>query len=164
VPFLRRAVEIGDTVRGGTHPGQLSARIELAIALAFTNEIDRSLGVLREALPRTRGADGRPSPTTLMYLSAMSDILSHGTRFAEAMDEAKAARAVAIELFGAEHEQTRRTATSLRAAAEGLGDFAAARRYNGELTGMDGYEARWELAPGAAETSPPTTPSPADPT
>lgn len=155
VPYLTKAVEVGDVVRGATHPGQLSARFELAVALAMTGETDRALSVLREALPRTKSPDGEATQQTVSYHGMMSEALAQVKRFDEALVEARSARNAAAEAFGADHDEARRTAMLERAAAEGLGDFATARRANAELRGLPEYEARWELPPGAPDTTPP---------
>lgn len=159
IPYLTKAIEVGDVVRGATHPGQLSARFELGIALAMTDHTDRALSLLREALPRTRMPNGTPTEQTVSYHGLMSEALAAAKRFAEALDEADRAKEAAAAAFGTDHEETRRTASLRRAALEGLGDFAAARKANAELVGLPEFEARWNLPEGTPEDAPPA-PSP----
>lgn len=156
LPYLTKAVEVGDVVRGQTHPGQLSARVELAIALAMSGEHDRALTLLRDAIPRTSTSEGKATYQTVQFFSIACEILSGAGRFEECLLEAINARQAAAQAFGPESEDFRRTAVLERTAREGLGDFAAARRANDELHGMNEYEVRWELAPGQEPNSPPS--------
>lgn len=158
LPFLTNAVEVGDAVRGETHPGQLSARVELAVALAMSGEIERGLMLVRDALPRTASADGKATRQTVLYHSVASDILLQAKRFSEALVEARNARRTASEAFGPESDDFRRTAALERSVLEATGDFAAARRANDELRGMNEYEDRWEIQSDQSSGSPPSRP------
>jgi hypothetical protein len=155
VVYLKRAVNIGDVVRGRGHPGQLSARIELALALSQSGEVESSVALLRDSLPLTLTQTQRPTHRTVAYRATISEIFAIDKRFTEAMEEAVATRDAAQEVFGTDHEDARRAAALIRDAAEGLGDFAAARRANETLRGLPEYQTRWEIAPGTPDTAPP---------
>jgi eukaryotic-like serine/threonine-protein kinase len=155
VVYLKRAVDIGDVVRGRGHPGQLSARIELALALSQSGEVDSSVALLRDSLPLTLTQTQRPTHRTVAYRATISEIFAIDKRFTEAMEEAVATRDAAQEVFGADHEDAKRAAALIRDAAEGLGDFAAARRANETLRGLPEYQTRWEITPGTPDTAPP---------
>ncbi|MDX2017742.1 MAG: serine/threonine-protein kinase [Planctomycetota bacterium] len=154
IEFLSRVVEIGDRVRGASHPAQLSARVELAIGHAFQNDIDRALALLRESLPRTLSASGKPTPDTFSYLESLCNILMHAQRFDAALVEANAAIKAAGEVFGADSTDARRAYTLARAAHEALGDLSAARAANAKLKGLPEYEPRWDAPPADAPAPP----------
>ncbi len=128
IEFLSRVVEVGDRVRGASHPAQLSARVELAIGHAFQNDIDRALALLRESLPRTLSASGKPTPDTFSYLETLCNILMHAQRFDAALVEANAAIKAAGEIFGADSDDARRSYTLARARTKPWAISARSRR------------------------------------